>query len=49
MKAMNRTTFAMLAAVLGFAATVAWAQEERTELRVAQSVICACVGNGNVG
>jgi hypothetical protein len=49
MKAMNRTTLAMLAAVLGFAASVAWAQEDRIELKLAQSVICACIGNGNVG
>jgi hypothetical protein len=49
MKAVNRTTLAMVMAVLGFVATVAWAQEAPRDIRVAESVICACVGNGNVG
>ena len=52
MKAIHMTTLAMLTAVLGFAASVAWAQETGAELpalRVAESVICACIGQGHLG
>ena len=52
MKAIHMTTLAMLTAVLGFAASVAWSQETGaglTELRVAETVICACVGQGHIG
>ncbi len=49
MKAITMTMLAVLTAVLGFAATVAWAAEEaRPDLRVAETVICACLGQGNV-
>lgn len=48
MKAVPLTTLAALAAVLGFAASVAWAGEARTDFRVAEAVHCACLGQGNV-
>ncbi len=49
MKTIPVTMLAVLTAVLGFAATVAWAAEEaRPEVRVADTVICACLGQGHV-
>jgi len=49
MKAFHITTIAVLTAVLGFAASVVWAQEGHNDLRVADGVICACIGQSNVG
>lgn len=48
MKAFHLTTLAAVAALIGFAASVAWATETRNDLRVAESVQCACFGQGNV-
>lgn len=48
MKAIPMTMLAVLTAVLGFAASVAWAEETSPDLRVAETVICACLGQGNV-
>ncbi|MCW5662371.1 MAG: hypothetical protein KIT35_00925 [Piscinibacter sp.] len=48
MKAIHLTGLAALTALIGFAASVAWAGDERTELRVAESVRCACLVQGNV-
>ena len=48
MKAIPMTMLAVLTAVLGFAASVAWAEETRPEVRVAETVICACLCQGHV-
>lgn len=48
MKAIHLTTLAALTALIGFAASVAWAADERTEFRVAETVRCACLAQGNV-
>ena len=48
MKAIHMTTLALLTAVIGFAASVVWAQDGRADLRAAASVQCACLGQGNV-
>ena len=47
-KTITQTALGMLAALLGFVAAVAWAQDGRNELEIARAVICACVGTGNV-
>lgn len=48
MKAIHLTTLAALAALLGFAASVVWATEARTEFRVAEVVQCACLAQGQL-
>jgi hypothetical protein len=48
MKATHMTTLALVAALIGFAATVAWADGGRSEARVAEGIHCACIGQGNV-
>ena len=47
MKAIHLTTLAALAALLGFAASVAWAGDAGTGWRVA-AVHCACQDPGNL-
>lgn len=47
MKAMHMTALAMATALIGFAASVAWAQDGGAEVRVAESVLCACLAQGN--
>lgn len=48
MKAIPLTMLAALTALLGFAATVAWAAEPRADWQVAETVHCACLGSGTL-